>query len=71
VKYLRELVGDRPVHRDSIGTTNVEIMGEAPDPNRLRTSHQGVVTPDLFTAMGTKLIAGRRFKDAIASKRIG
>jgi putative ABC transport system permease protein len=52
-----------PLRRDFDGTTNVEVIGEPSDPNHLRTSHQAIVTPDLFKAMGTSLLAGRVFTD--------
>jgi putative ABC transport system permease protein len=52
-----------PLRNAVDGTTNVEVAGEAPDPDHLSTSHQGWVTPELFAAMGTKLVAGRMFTD--------
>ena len=50
-----------PLRVDHDGALNLELEGEASDPNRVLGGHIRTVTPGFFEAMGIKLVAGRTF----------
>ena len=52
-----------PMQADRDGTTNVDFLTGAPDPNQLPSSRYRVVTPGFLEAMGTKVVAGRTFAE--------
>lgn len=53
-----------PMQADRDGTSNVDFLVEAPDPNRVPSTRFRIVTPGFFEAMGTRVLAGRTFTDA-------
>ena len=53
-----------PMQADRDGTSNVDFLAEAPDPNRVPSTRFRIVTPGFFEAMGTRVLAGRTFTDA-------
>ena len=52
-----------PMQADHDGTSNVDFLAGAPDPNRVPSSRFRIVTAGFFEAMGTKVLAGRTFSD--------
>ena len=52
-----------PLRGDPVNALNVEIQGEASDPNKIRGGQVRFATPGYFEALGIKLISGRTFTD--------
>jgi putative ABC transport system permease protein len=52
-----------PLRGDPVNALNVELQGEAVDPNKIRGSQVRFATPGYFEALGIKLVSGRTFTD--------
>ena len=50
-----------PLRPDRDGALNIELLGDAPDPSKVRGAHSRFATRGFFEAMGIKLLAGRAF----------
>lgn len=52
-----------PMQADRDGTSNLDFLAGAPDPNRVPSSRFRVVSSGFFEAMGTRVLDGRTFTD--------